>query len=418
MGIQDLIHKRGVILDEARAILDKAKSAGRKTLSTAEDLRFNELHSQADALGAEIRQAQADRNDATDRTTALPLGDSHSTLKGLSVLTPEQRMTDWHRQNIGGEMEERVSIGDVVAGLITGKPKNKATERALSVGTDAQGGFTAPSWLSAQWVDALRAEAVSIRAGARTIPLQSDENTLARLDTDFVAYWTSENTTITKADPAFTALTLRPKALLSHFVLSRQLAADSLNINDIVNVGLPRAMAVTLDSAVFNGSGTGAEPTGLANSTITNVSMGSNGAAFTNSTAWSKLFDAAYLMLANNAPWPGAAIMSPRTWNSLFKLTDSTFQGLQIPAPFQNTHLLMATSIPNNETWGSASATASRIWFGNFSECYIGIRSDIRIEILRERYADLYQYGVLAHMRADLGFAHTKSFSALTGIIL
>ena len=37
--------------------------------------------------------------------------------------------------------------------------------------------------------------------------------------------------------------------------------------------------------------------------------------------------------------------------------------------------------------------------------------------VLRERYADNYQYGFLVHMRTDVAVEHAESFAQLIGVI-
>jgi HK97 family phage major capsid protein len=48
----------------------------------------------------------------------------------------------------------------------------------------------------------------------------------------------------------------------------------------------------------------------------------------------------------------------------------------------------------------------------------IGLRSSLRIEVLKERYAEYHQYAFIAHMRGDVQLAHKASFCRLKGIIL
>src|SRR5688572_1725037 len=45
----------------------------------------------------------------------------------------------------------------------------------------------------------------------------------------------------------------------------------------------------------------------------------------------------------------------------------------------------------------------------------IGIRTSLRIEVLRELHAGNMQYGFLAHLRAAVRLAHPESFSIVTG---
>jgi len=54
---------------------------------------------------------------------------------------------------------------------------------------------------------------------------------------------------------------------------------------------------------------------------------------------------------------------------------------------------------------------------GDFSQLFVGIRSELRVEVLRERFADNLQYGFLAWMRADIALAHAESFQQVTDIL-
>jgi HK97 family phage major capsid protein len=72
--------------------------------------------------------------------------------------------------------------------------------------------------------------------------------------------------------------------------------------------------------------------------------------------------------------------------------------------------------MPVDETHGTAT-DASAIVMGDFRELWLGIRLQLRIEVLKERYADNLQMGFLAWLRADIQLAHPESFAKITGII-
>ena len=72
--------------------------------------------------------------------------------------------------------------------------------------------------------------------------------------------------------------------------------------------------------------------------------------------------------------------------------------------------------MPVDETQGTAS-DASTILFGNYAELFIGVRNNVRLEVLKERYSDNFQFGFLAHLRADIQLAHPASFCELIGSI-
>jgi len=76
----------------------------------------------------------------------------------------------------------------------------------------------------------------------------------------------------------------------------------------------------------------------------------------------------------------------------------------------------ISTNMPIDEKQGSAT-NASSILIGDWSKLLIGIRSQMRVEILRETFGDRLQYGFIAHLRADAQVMHQRSFARLAGIV-
>lgn len=68
--------------------------------------------------------------------------------------------------------------------------------------------------------------------------------------------------------------------------------------------------------------------------------------------------------------------------------------------------------IPVNLTVGTNNDN-SEIYVGDWPFLLIGVRHNLQIDTLRERYADAYQYGFLAHLRADIQLAQPKGFSVI-----
>ena len=75
--------------------------------------------------------------------------------------------------------------------------------------------------------------------------------------------------------------------------------------------------------------------------------------------------------------------------------------------------MLVTTKIPIN---GGAGTNESSIFAGDWSRLLIGMRTDLRIEILKERYADTHQYGFVAFLRADVAAEHEAAFTVLEAI--
>lgn len=118
----------------------------------------------------------------------------------------------------------------------------------------------------------------------------------------------------------------------------------------------------------------------------------------------------------DNAADPSAMVMAPRTWRTIEGFTDTTGQPLRAPVSIERIPRLSTTLVPVDQTHGTAN-NASPIIVGDFSQMMLGVRSGLRVEVLRERFADNLQYAFLAHLRFDVQLAQPKAFAALKGII-
>lgn len=335
----------------------------------------------------------------------------------VRALGPNESFATYVRE--AGLVRERrfegLGLGELVRAMVIG-PRNDVERRALAEGSGAAGGFTVPVELLGEVIDKLRAQTHVIKAGAKTIPLNTFKTSVARILGDpGTPVWHAENAAdFGVADPTFEAVTFQANTLASLLRLSRELVADSLNINDAVSNAVAQQMAVEIDRCALWGSGSGTQPKGLKTTTgVGSVSMGDNGAALTN---YDPFIDAVQACLDANSIIPTAFIMAPRTFAKAAKLKDLQDNPLRKPELIATIPFLPTTSVPVNETRGSSNV-ASTIYCGDWSMCWIGIRAELQLDLLRELYAANYQFGLLASMRLDIQFAHPEAFAQIIGVL-
>ncbi len=374
---------------------------------------FDMLLAEADELREQIECEKEQRAEdvGDDR---VPMGsDAEVSGTGESVaareedfgLKPEQRMTTWAKAK--QPAEHNLTLGQYLGAMVRDN-KSEAEQRALAEGTDSAGGYTVPTMLSAQLIDLLRANSVAVAAGARTVPLGSDNNNIAKLATDPVPAWRVENAVIAESEPTFSNVNLVPRSLAVLTKVSRELLQDTLNIDTELPRILATALGKEMDRVALMGSGSAPEPEGVAN--MSGIGTTAHDAALTN---YAPFLTARTGILSANAGPVSAVIMHPRDEGTLSGLTATDNQPLMAPKPFEAIRMLTTTAIPTD---GGAGSDESTIFMGNFNHLLIGIRSEIRIEVLKERYADYHQYGLVAHMRADIAAQHEAAFHTITGV--
>jgi HK97 family phage major capsid protein len=329
--------------------------------------------------------------------------------ESTTILMPEHRMADRVNRESSSHLNG-LSVGKYFRAMVTGGSTD-AERRALAEGTDSSGGFSVPTILSSNLLDLMRANTVAMQAGAMTVPLTSDRNHIAKVASDPVPAWRAENAVVNESDPTFSRVEFVPKSLAVLVKVSRELLEDSLNIEQELPRIMAAAMARELDRVIFLGSGTGSEPTGLDN--VTGVLELAHNATL---TSYSPLVSARRLLMGQNNNLVSAYVMHPDTEATLGDLTDSTGQPLNYPTildrprPMQ---MLTTTQLPVNLGTGTNETT---IYSGDFSKLMIGLRSDVRVEVLKERYAENMQYGFLIHARYDVVASHPNAFCRITGI--
>jgi len=319
-----------------------------------------------------------------------------------------------HMRQQGADVDPEVNLGSIVRAMALGGGSH-AVRAALAEGTDSAGGFTVPTLLQGQFIDALRARSVAYQAGARGVLLETGKpTTIAQILTDPTAAWRAENADVAVSDMTFGAVSFSPKSLAVIVVASQELLEDSLNVNEALTRSLTASLGGELDRVALIGAGSGSEPKGVSKFTgVGSYSMGTNGAALAN---YDPFVEALAILQAANAQDPTACIIAPRTAKAINLLKTTTNEPLPRPDAIANLPFLVTSRLPINETQGGSNA-ASRAIMGYYPDLLIGIRTNLRIELLREKYADKLQYGIRAFLRADIAVAHAASFCNVVGIL-
>ena len=333
------------------------------------------------------------------------------------VLTRDQSLVDWLQTRGAIETTDRpLSFDRYLRGMATGRWDGAPEERALSEGTLTAGGHLVPTPLSARVIDLARNATRVFQAGGITVPMTAQTLKLARLTGEGTPAWKAENAAITDADMTFDSVTFTARTLVRLVKLSVELFEDSdPSAEDVIARSFAAQLALELDRVALRGTGTAPEPRGVRNqSGVTVTTHGANGALIATATAYDWHLDAAGVVRAANFE-PNAHIQAPRTSTSLSKLREATTSAYLAP-PAGLLPMLTTSQVPINLTVGTSNDT-SEIYTAQWDQLMVGIRTDLRIEFLRERYlADNLQYAFLAYLRADVQLAQPSAFVVDTGV--
>ena len=268
----------------------------------------------------------------------------------------------------------------------------------LEVGTAGLGGdlvFTE----GRRWVDILRVQSVTLRAGAMFIPGLRGPAAFPVIASAETVESVAENagTDTTQTDISFTQVALDPYELQSVTSWSRQLLKQSAEvagnaIDEIVATSIARQHAVQVDTLALGGLGSSNQPTGIATQLASPqlITLGNDSGNGGNPT-WQDMAAIEAAVANANAAFPefdadgtdtgaprSSLILSP-TMRWQLRVTDrgaasSTVTGrfiLESDRLFRTHPVLVTNALPQAITVGSAT-TCEAIVFGVFRDLYIG----------------------------------------------
>ena len=315
------------------------------------------------------------------------------------------------------ELRDAGVIPDEAAIAVPTMIHSRATLQAT---VDAAGGY-AVAEDTLDLIGSLRNQFAVGRAGATILSGLQGDVKFPRRASDSAAAWRSEGGEATQGDPGYEALTMTPKRLTGYSVYSRQfLRQGSIDVENEVRDTLLYGHLNALETAVFTGSGSSNQPTGLFASSINDGDHGSNGTVLT----WENIIQLERMVAEDNALVGNLAYITNATAAGKMKQTlKSTYQGGYIWEMFtpltdgmiNGYSAYVTNAVPNSLTRGTGTGL-SAVVFGNWADLIIGQWGAIEFIVnpySRDTYDEIRVTGVGYF---DLGLRHVNSFAAIEGL--
>lgn len=250
-------------------------------------------------------------------------------------------------------------------------------KRELTVGTDASGGYFAPSYqLPSEWIGALRSKMVLAELGMRTMSGLTTKVQIPKI-TGASAGFVAESGDVSDQTQTTSQLTMQARTLGARTSVSRQLLLESdPSIEQIVRDDLVNSIASKIQDVMIEGSGT-AEPTGVTKTSgIGSVAIGTNGGAPT----WASVTDLVKEVEIDNAAVNAATLgfaTNPKVKSKMSNTAkvSSTDSVMLLNTPWDNLYgykFAVTTDVPSDLTKGTSSGVCSAMIFGDWSQLLMG----------------------------------------------
>lgn len=300
--------------------------------------------------------------------------------------------------------------------------------KTITDGSASAGGSLIPQEWTNFVIEELGPKVVFLKAGPTTLPMQHQVMNIPGLTNNATYTWLGENAPITESSPTTNNTPLTLHTLKGLTGISKEWMDDATPETDAaLQANLVRGISRAADSAYFNGTGGGTQPTGLLNvSSIGTIGAG-GGATNGSAPTLDDISATIYLLDLANAPEDGRTFFChPRTVRDLRNIKDSLGRPILWTNPanaldmrLNGYPVLTTTQIPINQTVGSSSAASSLILV-SMADMYVGqgIKSQgIDVAISEEALFANAEIAVRLLFRTDLQPGHAASIGVLTGIL-
>ena len=377
----DKVAKRAGLVKEARKILDKVEEE-KRSLTTEERAKYDNIMSEVDTIGEEIKRDQELRN-------------IEQTINAKPTATTERssEKSDEYRTGFDKYMRRGKSELD------------NAEFRALNTGTGSQGGYLVPTLLNDTIIKKL-SEANVMRFLGTSIFTTNDKN-LPISNNDGTASWTAESATISDSDGSFSNVLLGAYKAAAIMKVSDELLSDNgFDLEAFITQDYVRRISQLEETAFVNGTGTG-QPTGV-------IGAGSVGVTTASATAIvsDEIIDL-YYSLKSQYRTRGSWLLGTDTIKAIRKLKDSNGSYIWQPGFADKPDTLLGRPVFESSAVPAISTGNKVAGFGDFSYYYIATRGRVAIQRLNELYAANGQVGFRGYQRVDGNLTNSDAVKIL-----
>ena len=252
------------------------------------------------------------------------------------------------------------------------------------------------------FIDVLRNASSVMQAGARMLTGLSGDVKIPKKSTASAAAWIStEGGAASESEMTVGSVSLTPKTLGAFTDVTRQLLIQSsLDVESLIRDDLAQALAVAIDKAGLEGSGSSGQPTGiLSTSGVNNVT---NFAAA--NPTFQEVISLETALGEDNALMGSLAYIMPASmYGALKGAQKATSTGQYIVEP--------GGTINGYRGIVSNQATTGNLYFGNFSDLLIGMFGGLDIVVDPYTNSTSGTIRIVALQSVDVAVRHAVSFA-------
>lgn len=298
----------------------------------------------------------------------------------------------------------------------------EAFNRDFNVGTGSEAGNLVATTLRTDlFADYLRNKLVLGKMGIRILPGLTGNVDIPRKSVAATVAMLTEIGSASETNPNIQKATLSPKRMGAYIEVSKQaLIQSAIALEGMLRDDLIASAAVLVESQAINGAGTGAEMTGIRNtSSIGTVAAGSNGAV----PAWSHFVDLESACANSNAEPDMTAgyVLNTKTRGKLKQTqfaTNLPFIWQNSAQPVNGYRVGVTNNVPSNLTKGTSTTVCSAAIFGaDWSDGVLGLFGAPDVTVDPYTKSDTGQVKITLNQFADFKVRQPASFAKIEDLL-
>lgn len=353
------------------------------------------------------------RNDSASQSTAFDLDLEEKDLRRYSLIQAirgaasgkwkkaglERAVSDAIAQRAGKDPEGVYISYEALGYGLQRQMQGQKMQRLQSAGADGLGAELVGTELhSEMFIEVLRTKAVVGGLGARMMSGLVGELDIPKMTGTAAFYWVDEDGAPQDSDISTGIVAMRPKTIAAAVPITRRLMIQSTpDIEALVRDDILTGLGLGVDNALLAGSGIGAEPLGIRNTT------GIGAVDITAGATWAKIVELETDVAEAEASATTSAYLMRPTMRGKLKTTEKAANTAQFIWADNNVNGYKAevtTQMQPNE-----------ILFGDFSQSMVGLWG--ALDIVPDRSTKAASGGLVMRLfqDADVALRHATAFS-------
>ena len=290
--------------------------------------------------------------------------------------------------------------GTTAQGIMLPAEVLRTWKRDMNSGDDAA--LFSDDFRGGDFIDALRNQSSVMQAGARMLGGLSGDVKIPKKTAASTAAWIStEGGDATESEMTVGQVSLAPKTLGAFTDVTRQLLIQSsLDVEGLIRDDLSRALAIAIDKAGLEGTGSAGQPTGILNTTGVNTVTAFAGA----NPTFAEVVSLETAVAEDNALLGNLSYIMPASMYGALKTTEKASGTAQFVVE-------PGGSINGYRGIVSNQATAGNLYFGNFDDLLIGMFGGLDLTVDPYTMSKSGTIRLVALQSVDMAVRHAVSFA-------